>query len=323
MHVTAYLDPPEHAIVLCVDEKSHVQGLERTQPVLPMRSGQVEKNTWDYVRHGTTTLFAALDPASGHVIGSLHRRHRTQEILKFLKKIDVEVADHFDVHLVLDNYKTHKTEAVNRWLLRHPRFQLHIIPTCSSWLNLVERGFAELTRKKLQCSSHLSVQRVERDRRAWMEISNEEVDGKAVYDLEGRCEGGLLTFGGYEPGRYKIWLDTPSHAPLTLGTRFLGRGLTDLGRAALLKGASVRVRVLVPDGQSPPRLTLLASYAGPPAYVRSMDGRGESVVMLGGLGPGRCTFSVGGIMEAPGAASQEEILDVAGDEVIERTIDLR
>ena len=172
--VGLYLDPPEHAMVLCVDEKSQVQALERTQPVLPMRFGQVEKNTWDYVRHGTTTLFAALDTATGHVIGSVHRRHRTQEFLKFLKKIDAEVPDHLDVHLVLDNYTTHKTEAVKRWLLRHPRFELHFIPTYSSWLNLVERCFAELTRKKLQRSSHTSVQRLERDLREWLEISNEE-----------------------------------------------------------------------------------------------------------------------------------------------------
>ena len=172
--VGLYLDPPEHAMVLCVDEKSQVQALERTQPVLPMRFGQVEKNTWDYVRHGTTTLFAALDTATGHVIGSVRRRHRTQEFLKFLKKIDAEVPDHLDVHLVLDNYTTHKTEAVKRWLLRHPRFELHFIPTYSSWLNLVERWFAELTRKKLQRSSHTSVQRLERDLREWLEISNEE-----------------------------------------------------------------------------------------------------------------------------------------------------
>ena len=171
--VGLYLDPPEHAIVLCVDEKSQVQALERTQPVLPMRFGQVEKHTWDYIRHGTTTLFAALDTATGHVIGSLHRRHRTQEFLKFLKKIDAEVPHHLDVHLVLDNYTTHKTESVKRWLLRHPRFQLHFIPTYSSWLNLVERWFAELTSKKLQRSSHTSVQRLERDLREWLDVSNE------------------------------------------------------------------------------------------------------------------------------------------------------
>lgn len=171
--VGLYLDPPEHAIVLCVDEKSQVQALERTQPVLPMRFGQVERRTWDYVRHGTTTLFAALDTATGHVIGSLHRRHRTREFLEFLKKIDADVPDHLGVHLVLDNYTTHKTEKVKRWLLRHPRFQLHFIPTYSSWLNLVERWFAELTSKKLQRSSHTSVRRLERDIREWLEINNE------------------------------------------------------------------------------------------------------------------------------------------------------
>lgn len=173
--VTAlYLDPPERAVVLCVDEKSQVQALERTQPVLPMRFGQVERRTWDYVRHGTTTLFAALNTATGHVIGSLHRRHRAQEFLKFLRKIDAEVPPHLDVHLILDNYTTHKTEKVKRWLLRHARFHLHFIPTYSSWLNLVERWFAELTQKKLRRSSHSSVRRLEKDIKEWVEIHNED-----------------------------------------------------------------------------------------------------------------------------------------------------
>lgn len=173
--VTAlYLDPPEHAVVLCVDEKSQVQALERTQPVLPMRAGRIEQRTWDYVRHGTTTLFAALNTATGKVIGSVHRRHRTQEFLKFLRKIDAQVPEHLDVHLILDNYQTHKTPAVKRWLLRHPRFQLHFTPTYSSWLNLVERWFAELTEKRLRRSSHKSVQRLERDIKEWIEIHNED-----------------------------------------------------------------------------------------------------------------------------------------------------
>jgi transposase len=173
--VTAlYLDPPEHAVVLCVDEKSQIQALERTQPMLPMSIGHVEQRTWDYVRHGTTTLFAALDAATGHVIGSVHRRHRTQEFLQFLRKIDAGVPEHLGIHLILDNYQTHKTPAVKRWLLRHPRFELHFTPTYSSWLNLVERWFAELTQKRLRRSSHSSVQRLERDLKAWIEVHNEE-----------------------------------------------------------------------------------------------------------------------------------------------------
>ena len=173
--VTAlYLDPPEHDVVLCVDEKSQIQALERTQPSLPMRAGRIEQRTWDYVRHGTTTLFAALNAATGKVIGSVHRRHRTQEFLKFLRKIDSQVPENLDVHLILDNYQTHKTPAVKRWLLRHPRFHLHFTPTYSSWLNLVERWFAELTEKQLRRSSHTSIQRLERDIKEWIEIHNED-----------------------------------------------------------------------------------------------------------------------------------------------------
>jgi transposase len=148
--VGLYLDPPDRALVLCVDEKSQIQALERTQPLLPMRPGQAERHTHDYRRHGTTTLFAALDVQTGAVIGQCHRRHRSQEFLRFLKHIEAAVPSELDVHLILDNYGTHKTPAVQRWVARHPRFHVHFTPTYSSWLNLVERWFALLTERQLR-----------------------------------------------------------------------------------------------------------------------------------------------------------------------------
>lgn len=147
--VGLYLDPPERAMVLCVDEKTQIQALNRTAPVFPMLPGTPARATHDYVRHGTSSLYAALDLATGTVIGSLHARHRSQEFLAFLKKIDAAVPANLDCHVVLDNASTHKTPAVKRWLIAHPRFVLHFTPTSSSWLNLVERWFAELTTKKI------------------------------------------------------------------------------------------------------------------------------------------------------------------------------
>lgn len=166
--VGLYLDPPERALVLCVDEKSQIQALDRSQPVLPMMPGVPERRSHDYVRAGTTTLFAALDTATGKVIGSLHRRHRATEFKKFLIKLDREVPRELDVHLILDNYVTHKVPAVKKWLAAHPRFHLHFTPTGSSWLNLVERWFAELTTEKLRRGVHRSVQALERDIRTWL-----------------------------------------------------------------------------------------------------------------------------------------------------------
>ncbi len=166
--VGLYLDPPERALVLCVDEKSQIQALDRSQPVPPMMPGVPERRSHDYVRAGTTTLFAALDTATGKVIGSLHRRHRATEFRKFLVKLDREVPDDLEVHLVLDNYITHKVPVIKRWLAAHPRFHLHFTPTGSSWLNLVERWFAELTTKKLRRGVHRSVQALERDIRTWL-----------------------------------------------------------------------------------------------------------------------------------------------------------
>jgi len=172
--VGLYLDPPERAVVLCVDEKSQIQALNRFQPILPMLTGTPERQSHDDVRHGTTSLFAALELASGKVIGSLRRRHRASEFRKFLERIDAEVPDGLEIHLVLDNYATHKTPAIKRWLLRHPRFHLHFTPTGASWLNLVERWFAELTTKKIKRGAHTSVQGLERDIRGWVATWNED-----------------------------------------------------------------------------------------------------------------------------------------------------
>jgi transposase/DNA-binding CsgD family transcriptional regulator len=172
--VGLYLDPPERALVLCVDEKSQVQALDRSQPVLPMLPGTPERRTHDYVRHGVTSLFAALDVASGQVIGSLHRRHRSVEFRRFLTKLDKEVPENLDVHLVCDNYATHKTDTIQRWLATHPRFHVHFVPTSSSWLNQVERWFAELTTKLLQRGVHTSVHALEADIRAWIETWNQD-----------------------------------------------------------------------------------------------------------------------------------------------------
>ncbi len=167
--VGLYLNPPERAVVLCVDEKSQIQALDRTAPILPMLPGTPQRATHDYKRHGTSSLYAALDLTSGKVISALHKRHRAIEFKKFLQTIDREVPGHLDVHLVLDNSSTHKTPAIKKWLTAHPRFVLHFTPTSSSWLNLVERWFSELTIKLLQRGAHRSVQALNTDIRAWIE----------------------------------------------------------------------------------------------------------------------------------------------------------
>jgi transposase/transcriptional regulator with XRE-family HTH domain len=168
-----YLNPPEAAVVYCVDEKSQVQALARSQPAFPMMPGMPEKRTHDYLRHGTTSLFAAFNTEDGTVISSLHRRHRTVEFKKFLSKIDCEVPDDLDVHLVCDNYGTHKSPAIRRWLEQHPRFRVHYTPTYSSWINQVERWFAYLTEQLLRRSDHRSVQALEKDIRTWVTAWNE------------------------------------------------------------------------------------------------------------------------------------------------------
>jgi len=171
--VGLYLDPPERAVVLCVDVKSQIQALDRTAPVLPMLPGTPQRASHDYKRFGTSSLYAALDIGSGQVIGSLHARHRAIEFKKFLQRLDREVPDELEVHLILDNASTHKTPAVKKWLLAHPRFVLHFTPTSSSWLNLVERWFAELTTKKLRRGSHRSVRELNADIRAWIDTWND------------------------------------------------------------------------------------------------------------------------------------------------------
>jgi transposase len=168
-----YLNPPERAVVLCIDEKSQIQALDRTAPILPMLPSTPARATHDWERHGTSSLYAALDLATGQVIGRLHQRHRAIEFHKFLKTIDREVPDHLDVHIVLDNSSTHKTPKIQRWLAAHPRFTLHFTPTSGSWLNLVERWFAELTTKLLRRGAHRSVQALNTDIRQWIETWNE------------------------------------------------------------------------------------------------------------------------------------------------------
>jgi len=172
--VGLYMDPPEHALVLCVDEKTQIQAINRTAPCLPVLPTTPARRSHDYVRNGTTSLFAALDVATGHVIASHHRQHRHQEFLKFLKTIDAATPASLDLHLICDNYATHKTPAVKNWLLRHPRFHVHFTPTSSSWLNLVERWFAELTNRKLRRSAHRNVRELEADIRAWIDAWNND-----------------------------------------------------------------------------------------------------------------------------------------------------
>lgn len=172
--VGLYMSPPAHAVVLCVDEKSQIQALERNQPVLPMQPGRPEQRTHGYTRHGTTTLFAALNVATGEVIGSLHRRHRTTEFLKFLKTIDENVPSKFEIHLVLDNYTTHKTKRTRAWLARHPRFHVHFTPTYSSWINQVERYFALLTERCIKRGVHRSTFALEKDIRSFLKTTNDD-----------------------------------------------------------------------------------------------------------------------------------------------------
>jgi transposase len=171
--VGLYLNPPDRALVLCVDEKSQIQALDRTQPLLPMRPGQVERRTHDYARHGTTSLFAALDVKTGQIIGECHRRHRSTEFRKFLDTIEQAVPKGLDVHLIMDNYGTHKTATIHRWLAKRPRFQVHFTPTSASWINLVERWFAALTEKQIRRGVHRSVNQLEAAIKEYLSITNQ------------------------------------------------------------------------------------------------------------------------------------------------------
>ena len=169
-----YLNPPQAAMVLCVDEKSSIQALDRTAPILPLVPGTPQRATHDYTRHGTTNLYAALDVASGNVITELTARHRAIEFKRFLARIDQAVPAGLAVHVICDNSSTHKTPAIQRWLLAHPRVQLHLTPTDSSWLNLVERWFAELTSKWLRRGTHRSVAELEQAIQAWIDTWNDD-----------------------------------------------------------------------------------------------------------------------------------------------------
>ncbi|MCC6966283.1 MAG: IS630 family transposase [Nitrospira sp.] len=173
--VGLYLNPPDKALVLCVDEKAQIQALDRTQPLLPMRPGQVERRTHDSRRHGTTSLFAALNVKTGRVIGQLHQRQRARKFRKFLDTIEANVPARLDVQLILDNYGTHKTALIRRWLLKRPRFHLHFTPTSASWLNLVERWFALLTEKQLRRGVHRSTQALRTAIRAYITHTNEQL----------------------------------------------------------------------------------------------------------------------------------------------------
>lgn len=172
--VGLYLDPPDKALVLCVDEKSQIQALDRSQPVLPMRPGQVERRTHDYKRHGTTSLFAALDTKTGKVLGEIHRRHRSVEFRQFLDVIDEAVPQSLDVHLILDNYGTHKTPKIHKWLVKRPRFHLHFTPTGSSWINMVERWFGLLTEKQIRRGVFRSTRELEHTIRTYIANYNEQ-----------------------------------------------------------------------------------------------------------------------------------------------------
>jgi transposase len=171
--VGLYVAPPDKALVLCVDEKAQIQALDRSQPLLPMRPGQVERRTHDYRRHGTTSLFAALDVQTGTVVGECHRRHRSVEFRKFLDTIEAHVPPDLAVHLILDNYGTHKTALIRRWLAKRPRFHLHFTPTSASWLNLVERWFALLTEKQLRRGVHRSTRELETAIKRYLALTNE------------------------------------------------------------------------------------------------------------------------------------------------------
>ncbi|HEV2495111.1 MAG TPA: IS630 family transposase [Terriglobia bacterium] len=172
--VGLYMNPPDHALVFCVDEKSQIQALDRTQPLLPMRPGQAERWTHDYQRHGTTSLFAALELKTSRVIGQLHRRHRSVEFREFLDAIEAQVPAALDVHLILDNYGTHKTAMIRKWFAKRPRFHVHFTPTYGSWINLVERWFAELTNKRIRRGVFRSVKDLESAIREYIAVHNED-----------------------------------------------------------------------------------------------------------------------------------------------------
>jgi len=172
--VGLYMNPPDHALVLCVDEKSQIQALDRTQPLLLLRPGQLERRTHDYKRHGTTSLFGALELKTNKVIGQLQHRHRSVEFRRFLDIIEAQVPAELDVHMIVDNYGTHKTALIRKWFAKRPRFHVHFTPTYGSWINLVERWFAELTNKRIRRSVFRSVSELEAAIREYTDVHNED-----------------------------------------------------------------------------------------------------------------------------------------------------
>jgi transposase len=172
--VGLYMNPPDHALVLCLDEKSQIQALDRTQPLLPLRPGQAERRTHDYKRHGTTSLFAALDLKTSQVIGQLHRRHRSWKFRQFLDEIEAQVPAELEVHIIMDNYGTHKTPMIREGFAKLPRFHVHFTPTYGSWINLVERWFAELTNKRIRRGVFRSVKELEAAIRQYIDVHNED-----------------------------------------------------------------------------------------------------------------------------------------------------
>ena len=171
--VGLYMNPPDHALVFGVDEKSQIQALDRTQPMLPLRPGQLERRTHDYKRHGTTSLFAALELKTSRVIGQLHRRHRSHEFRRFLDAIEANVPAELDVHIILDNYGTHKTAIIRKWFAKRPRFHVHFTPTYGSWINLVERWFAEITNKRIRRGIFRSVKELEQAITEYIDVHND------------------------------------------------------------------------------------------------------------------------------------------------------
>jgi len=171
--VGLYMNPPDHALVFCVDEKSQIQTLDRTQPLLPLRPGQLERRSHDYKRHGTTSLFAALELKTSRVIGQLHRRHRSAEFRQFLDVIEAQVPAGLEAHIIVDNYSTHKTAIIRKWFAKRPRFYVHFTPTYGSWINLVERWFAEITNKRIRRGVFRSVKELEAAIREYIEVHNE------------------------------------------------------------------------------------------------------------------------------------------------------
>ena len=198
--VGLYLNPPDRAVVLSVDEKSQIQALDRTQPALPLGHGYLETRTHDYVRHGTATLFAAMCVMDGRIISSVKQRHRHQEFLEFLKQIDRETPRRRQLHLILDNYGTHKHPVVREWLAAHPRFHLHFTPTSSSWLNVIERWFADITEKRIRRGVFKSLPALERALRSYVKEYNEDpapirwtAKAKNILAKIERCKEALVT----------------------------------------------------------------------------------------------------------------------------------